>query len=68
MFKFLFDVMAHLQQTQGSTHALTSSIDLQDIKSETALLKAVRTNQVEMVNKVLSVMKPDDLLGYESLL
>jgi hypothetical protein len=32
MFKFLFDVASHLQQTQGSTNALTSQIDLQDIK------------------------------------
>lgn len=40
---FLIDVMCHLQETQGKVQVLTQSIDLQDIKSETALIKAIRT-------------------------
>jgi hypothetical protein len=46
MFKFLFDLIVHLHSTQGkSSQELIQSIDLTDIKSETALLKAVRTKQ-----------------------
>jgi len=42
-FKFLFNVSCLLEESLGMK-ALTDSIDLPDIKSETALLKSVRTN------------------------
>lgn len=68
MFKFLFELMNHLQKTQAKIQVLTDSIDLTDIKQETALLKAVRTNQLEMAKIILSNMSPNHLLSYESLL
>ena len=66
-FKFLFNVSSHLEESLG-TKALTDSIDLLDIKQETALLKSVRTNQLDMTFQILSRVRPDDLLRYESLL
>ncbi len=44
IFKFLFDLMVHMQKTSGKCTVLTQTFDLKDIKQETVLLKAVRTN------------------------
>lgn len=68
MFKFLFELMSHLQTTQGKCQILTDQIDLSDIKQETALLKAVKTDQLKISNYILDNISPDNLLGYESLL
>ena len=68
IFKFLFDLMSHLQTTQGKCQILTDQIDLTDTKQETALLKAVRTDQLKMATYILDNVSPDHLLGYESLL
>ena len=68
IFKFLFDLMSHLQTTQGKCQILTDQIDLTDTKQETALLKAVRTDQLKMATYILDNVSPDHFLGYESLL
>lgn len=68
MFKFLFELMSHLQTTQGKCQILTDQIDLSDIKQETALLKAVKTDQLKISNYILDNISPNNLLGYESLL
>lgn len=63
MFKFIFELMIQIE-TQGKYYVLRESIDITDIKQETALLKAVRTQQTEIVNLILSVIGPDNLIGY----
>ena len=68
MFRFLFEIMIHLQTTQGKCSILTDQIDLTDVKQETALLKAIRTDQLKVANIILDNVGPDHLLGYESLL
>ena len=68
MFRFLFELMMHMQKNQGKVQILTDQIDLTDIKQETVLLKAVRTDQLKIVNIILDNISPEHLLGYESLL
>ena len=47
---------------------MTSAIDITDVKSETALLKAVRMKQTEMVNIILNQVSNEGALDYQSLL
>lgn len=59
--------MVFIQKSQVSSPVLTSTINAKDDKQETALIKAVRLANMEMVFALMQRIGPTDLLAYQTL-
>ena len=64
IFRFIVDLMVHIQKSQANTPILTRVIDVKDEKQETALLKAVKLGRLQMVYTFLHMFGPNELLSY----
>ena len=67
IFRFIIDLSVHIQKTQANSPVLDKTIDLKDEKQETALLKAVRMNRLQMAFTFIHMIGPSELLGYSSV-
>lgn len=66
IFRFLFTFMKYVEQNQNIP-ILRDSIDVQDTKSETALIKAIRTGQTDAAKMIIEAVH-EHTLKYEVLL
>ena len=66
IFRFIVDLMVHIQKSQANTPILTRVIDIKDEKQETALLKAVKLGRLQMVYTFLHMFGPKELLSYSN--
>lgn len=53
IFKFLFELMVHLQKSSKKCQVLTQAFDFKDVKQETVLLKAVIQSQTLITEIIL---------------
>jgi len=65
VFRFLFEIYVHIQRTAGKKYPILSeTFTVQDKeKEETAMMKAVRLNRLEMVFSMMHMFGPDKPLN-----
>ena len=66
IFRLIIELCIHIQKTQPNHPLLDNIIDLKDEKQETAILKSVRLNRIQMIYTFLHMIGPADFLSYSS--
>ena len=67
IFRFIVDLLVHIQKTQANSPVLTRVIDVKDEKQETAMLKAVKLGRLQMAYTFLHMIGPSELLSYSNV-
>ena len=67
IFRFITELVVHIQKTMPSHPVLDNIIDVKDEKQETAILKSVRLGRLQMIFTFLHMIGPTNLVGYSSV-
>ena len=65
IFRFVFEVYLHVQRSAGKKYPILSeTFVIQELeKKETALMRAVRMNRLEMVFSMIHTIGPNEVLN-----
>lgn len=67
IFRFIVDLSIHLQKTFVNHPVLSKTIDVKDDRQETAMIKAVRMQRIQMCYTFLHLIGPTEMIAYSSV-